>query len=274
MSSVQSVERSLRILDVLLEADADPMLRERGVGIRTMTAELGVHRTTVLRLLNTLVEAGYAAPSSAPGHGYVIGPALRRDANPSREVERFTKVARPFLAALVEATGECAHAAVADGGRVLVVDDVETDQPLRVVPTPGRHVSLHCTSAGKALLAWGLAEVPALLPGHTERTITDAEGLRAHLETVRDLGWALDDRENDPFTRCISAPVFGAGGVAVGCVGIDAPSVRLTDERIPDAARAVVEAAARISIRLGHRGRGSVDQERTGREGPWARRSA
>jgi IclR family KDG regulon transcriptional repressor len=261
-AGVQSVERSLRILDILLEADADPVLRERGVGIRTMTAELGVHRTTVLRLLTTLVDAGYAAPSTAPGQG--------REASPSQEVERFAKVARPFLAALVESTGECAHAAVADGGRVLVVDDVETDQPLRVVPTPGRHVPLHCTSAGKVLLAWGLAELPAALPGRTGRTITDPDLLRTHLAEVRERGWALDDRENDPHTRCISAPVLGAGGVAIGCVGIDAPSVRLTDERIPEAARAVVEAAERISSRLGHRGRGHQD-DIAAREDPWAR---
>ena len=139
----------IRVIEASTGEAALTVLRERGVGIRTMTAELGVHRTTVLRLLTTLVDAGYAAPSTAPGHGYVIGPALRREASPSQEVERFAKVARPFLAALVESTGECAHAAVADGGRVLVVDDVETDQPLRVVPTPGRHVPLHCTSAGK-----------------------------------------------------------------------------------------------------------------------------
>lgn len=262
MSSVQSVERSLRILDLLLEADADPVLRERGVAIRAIAAELGVHRTTVLRLLTTLVAAGYAAPSGAGGNGYVVGAALRRASARSGAVERFTAAARPSLARLVELTDECAHAAVAEAGRVLVVDDVETDQPLRVVPAAGRHVPLHCTSAGKVLLAWGLADIPAALPARTDRTITDTVALRTHLEEVRAQGWALDDRENDEFTRCISAPVFDGSGTAIGCVGIDAPSVRLTDERVPEAVRAVVDAARVVSTRLGMR------------EDPWARRSA
>lgn len=247
MVPVQSVERSLRILDMLQETDADPVLRDRGVTVQVLAADLAVHKTTVLRLLNTLVDGGYAAPSPAGGHGYVVGPALRRDGALPGSVERFRDLAHPILEQLVDATGECAHAAVADGGRVLVIDDVETDKPLRVVPGSGRHVALHCTSAGKVMLAWGLAELPETLPGHTARTITNPDALRAHLDDVRARGWAFDDEENDSHTRCISAPVFDASGKAVGCVGIDAPSVRLTFERLPEAARSVVDAAARVS---------------------------
>lgn len=238
---------------MLLEADADPVRRDRGVTIGAIAAEIDVHKTTVLRLLRTLQDAGYAEPSPAGGFGYVVGPALRRGGDLPGSVERLKEVARPFLEALVDATGECAHAAVADGGRVLVIDDVETDKPLRVVPSSGRHVPLHCTSAGKVLLAWGLAEMPDTLPGRTARTITNPEALRAHLDDVRSRGYAFDDEENDPFTRCVSAPVFDASGAAVGCIGIDAPSVRLTFERLPETAQAVVDAAERVSRALGRR---------------------
>jgi IclR family acetate operon transcriptional repressor len=150
----------------------------------------------------------------------------------------------------VDLTGECAHAAVADGGRALVIDDVETDNPLRVVPTSGRHVALHCTSAGKCLLAFGLADVPASLPGRTARTITTRDGLATHLETIRTLGYAFDDEENDTHTRCLSAPVFGPGGAPIGCIGIDAPSVRLTIDRVPEAAAHVVDVARRLTAAL------------------------
>jgi IclR family acetate operon transcriptional repressor len=176
---------------------------------------------------------------------------MRREAVMSVGTQGFRRAARPYLAELVDRTGECAHAAVADGDRALVIDDVETDRPLRVVPSRGRHVALHCTSAGKCLLAYGLAEPPASLPARTPRTITDPAVLRAHLERVRELGYAYDDEENDPHTRCISAPVFGPGGAAVGCIGIDAPSVRLTADRIEHAAAQVIEIAGRISGALG-----------------------
>jgi DNA-binding IclR family transcriptional regulator len=248
MTTIQSLERGLRILDVLGEADADPMRRGRGVPLALLAAELDVHKSTALRLVQTLVASGYAMP--ADGHGYALGPAMRRDAILSIGTQRLRRAARPFLEQLVDLTGECAHAAIADGGRALVIDDVETDNPLRVVPTSGRHVALHCTSAGKSLLAWGLADIPASLPGRTPRTITTRDALEAHLDHIRAAGYAFDDEENDTHTRCISAPVFGPGGAPVGCIGIDAPSVRLTLDRVPEAAAHVVAVARRLSLGL------------------------
>jgi len=249
MPRIQSLDRGLRILDTLAEADADPVRRHQGVPIGVLAAELDVHKTTALRLVQTLVAGGYATAVDGRG-GYRLGPAMRRDRDLPADTQRLRRAARPFLEELVDRTGECAHAAVADRDRVLVIDDVETDQPLRVVPSPGRHVPLHCTSAGKCLLAFGPAEIPAALPGRTTRTITSLDALRTHLDEIRAWGYAVDDEENDPHTRCISAPVFGVNGAAIGCIGIDAPSVRLTLERIPAAAAAIVEAAARLSAAL------------------------
>ncbi len=253
MEPVRSLARSLKILDMLIEADADPVLRAGGVTVQAISAEIEVHKTTALRLLKTMVEGGYAAPASDGGHGYVLGAALRRTGELPGGTQRFKEIARPFLEELVGETGECAHAAVVSDDRVLVVDDVETDNALRVVPGQGRHVALHCTSAGKVLLAYGLAEIPASLPQRTVRTITNPDALRAHLADIRDRGYAFDDEENAPYTRCVSAPVFDQHGIAIGCIGIDAPSVRLTHERLPEAARIVVDAAARVSRALGHR---------------------
>ncbi len=249
MDTVQSLERGLRILDALTEADDDPMRRGRGVALGVLADELGVHKSSALRLARTLVAAGYAAPASG-GSGYQLGPALRRDSTASFDHARLKRAARPFLEDLVDLTGECAHVAVADGGRALVLDDVETSQPLRVVPQRGRRVALHCTSAGKCLLAYGLAEVPASLPRRTARTITSRVALEAHLVSIRGAGFAFDDEENDTYTRCISAPVLGPGGAPIGCIGIDAPSVRLTRERIPEAAAQVVAVAGRLSAAL------------------------
>ena len=249
MARIQSLDRGLRILDALAEADADPVRRRHGVPLAVLTAELDVHKTTALRLVQTLVACGYAGPAEGRG-GYRLGPAMRREADLTVGTQRLRRAARPFLEELVDLTGECAHIAVADRDRALVIDDVETDRPLRVVPVTGRHVALHCTSAGKCLLAFGLAQVPAALPRRTPRTITTPGALAAHLVAIREAGYAYDDEENDAFTRCISAPVYGPGGAAVGVIGIDAPSVRLTPDRIPDAAADVIAVARRLSASL------------------------
>ena len=250
VSTIQSLERGLRILDALAEAEADPMRRGRGVPIAVLAAELDVHRTSALRLVQTLVAAGFAVPADGRG-GYRLGPAMRRETMLAIATQRLKRAARPHLEALVDATGECAHIAIADDGKALVIDDVETENPLRVVPTSGRRVALHCTSAGKALLAFGLAEMPVTLPGRTARTITSRDALLVELEAIREAGVAVDDEENDVHTRCISAPVYGPGGAAIAVIGIDAPSVRLTAERIPAAAAQVAAVARRLSQELG-----------------------
>ena len=249
VSTIQSLERGLRILDAIAEAEADPMRRGRGVPVAVLAAELDVHKTSALRLVQTLVAAGYAVPADGRG-GYLLGPAMRRESPVSIATQRLRRVARPHLEALVDLTGECAHIAIADSGKALVIDDVETDNPLRVVPTSGRRVALHCTSAGKALLAFGLAEMPASLPGRTAKTITTRAALLVELDRIREAGVAVDDEENDVHTRCISAPVYGWGGAAIAVIGIDAPSVRLTAERIPAVASQVVAIARRLSGEL------------------------
>lgn len=74
--------------------------------------------------------------------------------------------------------------------------------------------------------------------------------LRLHLADVAVRGYALDDEENDPGVRCISAPVFNAAGEAIGCIGIDGPSVRVTEERIQGLAQQVVTIAQELTARI------------------------
>lgn len=255
-----SLAKGLKILDLLLEVEADVVRRRRGLSIQQIANELGIHKSTASRLMGTLVACSYAVPRDDGARGYRLGPALQTHQGLSIEQRRLQELAHPYLVDLVALTHECAHAAVASGSSALVIDDVETAQALRVVAGKGRRVPLHCTSAGKCLLAWEMALVPPQLPARTARTITHPDILRLHLEEVRLRGWALDDEENDVGVRCISAPVFGAGGEPVGCIGIDGPSIRLTQERVSAAAAAVTATAARLSAAVAERDSGDGEQ--------------
>jgi IclR family acetate operon transcriptional repressor len=86
------------------------------------------------------------------------------------------------------------------------------------------------------------------MPARTSQTITTPDEMAVHLRVVRELGYALDDEENDVGVRCVSAPVFGAGTDAIGCIGIDGPTVRVSDAAIPEIAAVVVAAANELSV--------------------------
>lgn len=251
MSGVIALERGLKILDLLIEVEADVVRRPRGVAVQQVANELGVHKSSASRLMQTLVAKGYAVPNGGTRRGFRLGPAVRIHLGLTIDQRQLSELAHPFLVRLVEETGECSHAAVASGAWALVIDDVETGQALRVVAGKGRRVPLHCTSAGKCLLAYGLAAMPHELTHRTPRTITNPDILRLHLAEIVAQGYAIDDEENDPGVRCISAPVFNGVGEAVGCIGIDGPSVRMTEARIQELADQVAGAARDLSAILG-----------------------
>jgi DNA-binding IclR family transcriptional regulator len=237
----------LKVLDLLIEVEADVVRRPRGLAIQQVATELGVHKSTASRLMHTLVAKGYAVPNAGSPRGFRLGPAVQIHLGLTLDQRRLRELVQPFLVRLMEQTGECAHAAVASGAWALVIEDVETGQALRVVAGKGRRVPLHCTSAGKCLLAFGLAATPQELPARTPRTITNPDILRLHLAEIAARGYALDDEENDPGVRCLSAPIFNADGDAVGCIGIDGPSVRMTEDRLPALATYVKDAAQALS---------------------------
>ena len=263
MENVVTLERGLKILDLLIEVETDVVRRTRGLSVQQVANELGVHKSTVSRLLATLVANGYAVPNDSTSRGFRLGPSIQLHQALTLDERLLREMARPVLEELVAETGECAHVAVVAGQTALVIDDVETDQALRVVGGRGRRVPLHCTSAGKCLMAYGLVGIPEILPGRTSRTFTNREILRLHLQEIVQLGYALDDEENDPGVRCISAPVFDAAGQAIGCIGIDGPSVRVTEAAIDELARVVVLAAAELSQRISHSVTRSTDDLRT-----------
>lgn len=249
--STSPAQRLLMVLDLLIEVEADVVRRPNGVSVQQAADQIGVHRSAANRMMNELIGAGYAVPNPA-GKGYRVGPAVQIHQGLTAEQRHLAELAHPHLVHLVERTGECAHTAVAAGTRVIVIDDVETGQALRVVAGRGRRVPLHCTSAGKCLMAFGAATIPGEMTSRTPRTITDAREMRTHLEEIVALGYALDDEENDIGVRCLSAPVFvGTSTEAIGCIGIDGPSVRVTHDAIHEMAAAITAAASELSQQLG-----------------------
>jgi DNA-binding IclR family transcriptional regulator len=250
-AGVAALERGLKILDLLIELETDPVRRPRGLSVQQIALELDVHKSTASRLMHTLVAMGYAVPNRGSRRGFRLGPMVQMHLGLTMDQRQLSELAHPFLVRLVEETGECAHVAVASGPWALVIDSVETGHSLRVVAGKERRVPLHCTSAGKCLLAYGLAAIPPEMPARTTRTLTNPEILRLHLADVVERGFAFDDEENHPGVRCISAPIFNGQGSAIGCIGIDGPTVRMVDTAIDALVEKLIAAAGELSATLG-----------------------
>ncbi|MBM9506994.1 IclR family transcriptional regulator [Streptomyces sp. KK5PA1] len=219
---VQSLERAFDLLERMADAGGE-------VGLSELSASSGLPLPTIHRLVRTLVAAGYVRQQ--PNRRYALGPRLiRLGESASRLLGTW---ARPYLAELVEATGETANMALLDGDEAVYVAQVPSRHSMRMFTEVGRRVLPHSTGVGKALLALlPPQEVRALLlrtgmPAATERTITDPDRFLAELDRVRELGYAMDDNEQEIGVRCLAVPVPDSPTAAA--ISISGPAGRVTE---------------------------------------------
>jgi IclR family transcriptional regulator, KDG regulon repressor len=242
MAEIQSLARGLKILDMLGQA-------QDGASITELAERLGVDKGSASRLVATLVNFGYAEKDEQTRRFHLGAQVVPLSRSVLARLS-MREVAKPFLRALMERTGECVHLAVPAQGKVLYVDQVESPATLRVNAQVGTMNPLHCTALGKALLAFGNLALPATFEFFTSHTLTNSDLLRQNLGQVRAQGYAVDDEEFDLGVRCIAAPVFDFRGKATASIGISGPATRVTLARLPELAAIVVEVGQALSERM------------------------
>jgi IclR family acetate operon transcriptional repressor len=222
VGGVQSLERAFDLLERMADAGGE-------VGLSELSASSGLPLPTIHRLMRTLVGCGYVRQQS--NRRYALGPRLIRLGESAARL--LGTWARPYLARLVEETGETANMALLDGDEAVYVAQVPSKHSMRMFTEVGRRVLPHSTGVGKALLAHlPPEEVRALLartgmPAATERTITTPEDFLAALERVRKDGYAVDNNEQELGVRCLAVSIPGSPTAAA--ISISGPAGRLTE---------------------------------------------
>ena len=253
---VQTIERVSAIIDVVGD-------NPQGMSIRDLSAQLGLPKGTVHRLLSSLAYFGYIRQDAA-SRNYYLGLKLLDLAGRLESQLDLRKIAEPLLHGLADKSKETVHMAVFDQGEVVYIKKVESQLGtggLRMASRVGARNPAHSCAVGKVLLSY-LSEDELHefisgkgLAGRTPNTISSAKALRRELQTVRVRGYALDDEENEEGIRCVAAPVLGSSGDSVAAISVSGPAFRMTKEVIQNVMKnEVVEVAAEISRRLGYSG--------------------
>jgi IclR family transcriptional regulator, KDG regulon repressor len=249
---VQVLDRAFQILNLLAEEPS-------GMGLTDIAEYLKLHKSTAHRLIMVLERSRFVEKNTVSGK-YHLGSRLMELGLSAVSRLDVYEVARPQLRTLVKETGETAHLAVLREGEIVSLVNVQSSQTLRTPTTVGTRTPAHCTSLGKAMLAFAPPEHVEEFLGnrtlkpYTRKTITSPSRLKAELAATRARGYALDDEEREPGLRCIGAPVWDSTGEVVAAVSIAGPAFRITDRRVPALARMVMKIAARISASLGYSG--------------------
>jgi DNA-binding IclR family transcriptional regulator len=234
------------LLNGLTVLEAFSVAKRSLLGVTEISELVGLHKSTVSRMLSGLDEAGYVQRDEETGR-YRLGLGMIGLAGPLL----------PHLEELTQATGETAAIAVWNGSNAIVVEQTASTHQVKHSAAIGTRYNKFASSSVRVFLA----ELP---PEETDRLLADRTVLRegylgledpAHeqLVGVRDDGFAVNDGETTYEEYGVSAPVRDYRGEVVGCITASAPRSRVQYMQSQSILReAVLEAAARVSTRLGH----------------------
>ncbi|KJK16162.1 IclR family transcriptional regulator [Burkholderiaceae bacterium 16] len=260
-----------KAIDVLEAVGANP----GGISQSDLTAQLALPRTTVYRLLATLVARGMLRRDPLR-KVYRLGFRCFEMARQAYTMPDLVAAASHEMRGLRDLTGETCYLATLDGLEVISLERCDGAHSERSAAVLGQRKPVHCTSQGKAILSAmaGPARDAIVreltLKALTPLTITDRRRLNAELNITAARGYAIDDEEIVLGVRCVGAPIVDPEGVVRGAISVAGPAYRLTRARLELLGPEVAQAARRIGAQLEGLRLPAGDASVTAVPGPWA----
>jgi DNA-binding IclR family transcriptional regulator len=250
-SSVRVVDRTLDIIEALAGAP-------HGMQLNVLSEAVGLHKATVYRLLQSLANRCYVVKDEDTGK-YRLTMRLFDLSSQILGGFNLLGVARPFLERLSDETHEVVHLVARENTEVIYLHKEDpSGSVVKMNSRIGSRIPLYCTGVGKSILAelseedleavWQASDI---IP-RTHRTITTLEDMRRELENVRQLGYAVDDEENEVGVRCVAAAIRNTYGIPFAAISISAAVQRMPVETMRQYGQTVIATADEISRRFGY----------------------
>ena len=216
-------------------------------GLIELSNTLGLHKSTTHRLLTSLMYMDYVRQDEESGKYSLSFKLLEISSRILGHIDVLSTI-HPYLKELADISGETVHLVKRDGLDVVYIDKVESSSnSVRMVSRVGSRTPMYRSGVGKALLAmmrpeevrtiWGDSKIEAL----TEYTVTDLDELFIILEEARENG-----------VRCIASSIMDYSGKPKYAFSISGPTVRMTDERILELSKLMLQTKKKLEEELGY----------------------
>jgi DNA-binding IclR family transcriptional regulator len=248
---------TIEVLDVALDV-LELLVTTEGRSLRPseIAHQLGINRSRAFRILKTLERRTYVT-FDPETKSYRLGFKCLQIGERVREQLDLRHMAEPVLRELAETTGDVALLVVRYGDATIDIASYRGHHVLQATVPIGQPFPFHIGASNKILLAYlpepereRIIQEMELTP-FTEKTITDRDELRRCLEEIRTQGYALDEEGFEVGVYAIGAPVRDYSGRVVAGVTVTTPQSRYSPQRREELIEMVVQAADRISARLG-----------------------
>lgn len=253
-NNVQSVERAFMILEILSKY-------KKGTELRQIVQEAELNKSTVHRILGTMLHMGYVQQDSASGY-YKISSKILTLVKNILSGSEIIEIAKPHLTKLRDTIDETVHLVIKEKDHVIYIDKLEPiNRILRMHSSVGKRIPMYSTAVGKVMLAhmsyreysmiWDT--ITPTIFSSTEFTITEKWVMDKELITIKKQGFALDNEENELGIICFAAPIFNSKDEVIYALSVSVPKVRITDSVKTTYIKTVQHCAEQITIELKQR---------------------
>jgi IclR family KDG regulon transcriptional repressor len=245
-----SVQKALQILLAFVPHNNE-------MGTSEISTRLGLHKSTVSRLLNVLTSYGFLQ-HDAKTRKFRLGTTAAKISTAIKQSlsEQLIGIAQPHLDDLRNEIGETVALEVWAGNITIMAYRAEVLRLRRVfLLRPGDRVDIHVSAGARVILAFLAPHVvDRVLQGpferYTENTIVDPNILKEQIRKARDEGFAISRGERHPDSNIIAVPIFDYEKRPVAAISLFTTTERLPKLLETDIILKLNQAAARISTKL------------------------
>lgn len=234
------------------------LARTGPIGLLELSKELNLNKSTVHRILNSLICMNYVKQDSETLK-YSLSFKFCQIANQILAQNNMIDLAHSHIKALAEQTGETVHLVELDGINAVYIDKVEASvNSVRLISQVGKSIPLYCSGVGKALLAdmsdakvksiWEKSDIKKL----TQYTVTDFTEFQNLIAQIRENGYSMDNEENELGVRCIAVSLKGFQSRSAYAISISAPKDRMSDERLEQFRELILDTKKQILQEIGY----------------------
>ncbi|MDP4108598.1 MAG: IclR family transcriptional regulator [Bacillota bacterium] len=244
------LNRAFSIIECLSE-------QNEGMGITEVSKQVGLHKSTVFRILNALRELGYVKKNEENEKYGLSMKFLQLSSMMLNDMDIKVKL-YPYLKRLALFTHQTAHLCIMKNKNAVYLDKVEAYSGTRMFSSIGSSVPLHSTAIGKVLVAWLPREImePILVnmrfePRCVNTILTRGEYIK-ELEITRNRGYGTDDLENEEGIRCAAAPIRDHLGNVIAAISVSGSYESTDCPEFCAAVKAVCQTAEQITKEFGY----------------------
>lgn len=239
-TSVRTLERGLEVLHIFEAGPTELSLTE-------IAQEVGLSPSTASRLIAALEKHQFLR-RNPDNRRYSLGTALLRLGDAAVRQSDIRSISLPFLRDLQRKYNESVSIYIAQGGRRVCLDRIESTQALRQSIIIGESLPLIRGAGGRVLLAW-LSDTERHLILEQEACVLTEDDLAK----VRREGYALSMEEREKGVFAVSAPIFNSHGKMIAALSMSGPTSRFNSDLEAEYIQAVQAHAQGVSRSLGYR---------------------